>query len=104
MWGKHFLVVIGLQKEETTSVADIPRLKCKNCGKEVSKAVLVRTKAASGRVIREEILCESCYRKTNGKRDFSAKVQVRRIRYGKGTLTITDKYLHLNYKKFLSKR
>ena len=30
-------------------------------------------------------------------------MQVRR-RYDKGTLTITDKYLHLNYKKFLSKR
>lgn len=38
---------------------------------------------------------------------FSAEVQVRRIgerRYGKGTLAITDKNLHLNYKKFLSKR
>ena len=34
-------------------------------------------------------------------------VQVRRIgerRYGKGTLMITDKNLHLNYKKFMSKR
>ena len=38
---------------------------------------------------------------------FSTEVQVRRIgerRYGKGTLKITDKNLHLNYKKFLSKR
>jgi len=38
-------------------------LKCKNCGREVSEAVLVRTKAASGVIIREEILCRSCYRK-----------------------------------------
>lgn len=38
-------------------------MKCDRCGKEVSEAVLVRTKAASGVIIREEILCKSCYRR-----------------------------------------
>lgn len=54
---------LSLQKEEAAHVADLPKLRCKNCGKEVSEAVLVRTKAASGVVIRREILCKSCYRK-----------------------------------------
>jgi hypothetical protein len=38
---------------------------------------------------------------------FSAKVQVRKsgeIRYGKGTIKITDRNVYLDYKKFLSKR
>jgi len=81
---------VDLQKEKETAFAeDFHTFKCKNSNREGSESVLGRT----GKNTEKEI--------------FSAKVQVRRlgeVRYGKGTLTITDSNLCLNYKKFLGKR